>query len=267
MATYKYFSALEKSSATSSRKIFSAGVKPAPSAPLTFKLIEKNGWRVLFVAITEVLNDFKGSQYIDYVSPTKEARAGFIKKLAQLRAENPCDVFVLSLHCAEPEYVRTVLESQREYYYSLLNDAGVDVIWANHPHVAKGWDIVGNEKSEKLEKMVMYALGNTISGQRRDPQFSAPETARDYTGDGYIIQVRFTKKYNVETSSFEKPEISYVNPVLITTYIDPDGDYILKKLNVSLLKNLRGAGDGKWAQYLEKRMNLMENTKGTIIWQ
>ena len=266
-ATYAYFKAKEAQTKETDRPIYSAGVKPSADSPLTYQVIEKNGWKVLFVALTEVLNSFKGVSYIDYASPTSEARAGFVKKLARLREENPVDLFVVSIHCAEPEYVRTVMQSQRDFYYKLIQEAGVDVVWANHPHVAKGWDIVGNLKSEKLDKMVMYALGNTISGQRRDPQFTAPETARDYTGDGYLIRVKFTKKYNAETDSFEKCEIASVNPVLITTYIDSDGDYILKELNPSLIKTLKSAGDEKWASYLEKRMKLMENTKGTIIWQ
>ena len=266
-ATYAYFKAKEAQTKETDRPIYSAGVKPSADSPLTYQVIEKNGWKVLFVALTEVLNSFKGVSYIDYASPTSEARTGFVKKLARLREENPVDLFVVSIHCAEPEYVRTVMQSQRDFYYKLIQEAGVDVVWANHPHVAKGWDIVGNLKSEKLDKMVMYALGNTISGQRRDPQFTAPETARDYTGDGYLIRVKFTKKYNAETDSFEKCEIASVNPVLITTYIDSDGDYILKELNPSLIKTLKSAGDEKWASYLEKRMKLMENTKGTIIWQ
>ena len=266
-ATYAYFKAKEAQTKDTDRPIYSAGVKPSADSPLTYQVIEKDGWKVLFVAVTEVLNSFKGVSYIDYASPTSEARAGFVKKLARLREENPVDLFVLSIHCAEPEYVRTVMQSQRDFYYKLIQEARVDVVWANHPHVAKGWDIVGNLKSEKLDKMVMYALGNTISGQRRDPQFTAPETARDYTGDGYLIRVKFTKKYNAETGSFEKCEIASVNPVLITTYIDSDGDYILKELNPSLIKTLKSAGDEKWASYLEKRMKLMENTKGTIIWQ
>jgi len=266
-ATYAYFKAKEAQTKNSKRPIYSAGVKPSANSPLTYQVIEKDGWKVLFVALTEVLNSFKGVSYIDYASPTSEARAGFVKKLARLREENPVDLFVVSIHCAEPEYVRTVMQSQRDFYYKLIQEAGVDVVWANHPHVAKPWDIVGNLKSEKLDKMVMYALGNTISGQRRDPQFTAPETARDYTGDGYLIRVKFTKKYNAETDSFEKCEIASVNPVLITTYIDSDGDYILKELNPSLIKTLKSAGDEKWASYLEKRMKLMENTKGTIIWQ
>ncbi len=266
-ATYAYFKAKEAQTKDTDRPIYSAGVKPSADSPLTYQVIERDGWKVLFVALTEVLNSFKGVSYIDYASPTSEARAGFVKKLARLREENPVDLFVVSIHCAEPEYVRTVMQSQRDFYYKLIQEAGVDVVWANHPHVAKGWDIVGNLKSEKLDKMVMYALGNTISGQRRDPQFTAPETARDYTGDGYLIRVKFTKKYNAETDSFEKCEIASVNPVLITTYIDSDGDYILKELNPSLIKTLKSAGDEKWASYLEKRMKLMENTKGTIIWQ
>ena len=265
-ATYSYFKRREAETKDSERAIYSAGVKPSADAPLTYQVIEKDGWTVLFVAVTEVLNSFKGSSYIDYVSPTEEARAGFIKKLAGLRAEHPCDLFVVSVHCAEPEYVRLVMQGQRAYYYRLLNEAGADIVWANHPHVAKVWDIVGNLQTDKTDKMIMYALGNTISGQRRDPQFAAPETARDYTGDGFFIQVKFVKKYNEETQSYDKCEIEAVNPVLITTYIDRDGDYILKTLNPDLIKTLKREGDEKWASYLEKRMNLMNDTKGTVLW-
>ncbi|MCR5606570.1 MAG: CapA family protein [Treponema sp.] len=258
-STYNYFEKKEKESQNTERPVYSAGIKTTANAELTYKILKKNDWTILFVAITELMNSYKNAAYVDYIKPDAEARKQFLAQIEKLRKENPCDLFIISVHCAEAEYIRSVNKTQKDFYYALL-EHGADIVWANHPHVAKDWDVIVNPESHKPDKMIMYALGNTISGQRRDPQFKKPDTARDYTGDGYIIQVR------VEKESGQK-QITWVNPILITTYIDSDKNYLIRKLDDVFLNTLRKEGDEKWASYLEERKNLMESTRGKLIWQ
>ena len=120
--------------------VFAAGIKPAGYQGLTYQVIEKGDWKILFVAVTEILNRFNDYQKIDYVAPSASRRKTLFKELAQLRQENPCDIFVLSLHTCEDEYVHEITQVRRDFYRTLL-DSGVDFVWANHPHLAKEWEV------------------------------------------------------------------------------------------------------------------------------
>lgn len=264
--TLSFFQSKEKDG------VYAAGIKPARHEGFTYQLIEKDGWKVLFVAVTEILNQFTDYQKIDYVSPSASRRKTFAEELTQLRKENPCDVFILSVHTCEDEYVHEITQERRNFYRSLL-DAGVDIVWANHPHLAKEWEVFTKPNQSHPHAIVMYALGNTISGQRRDPQFTKPETNRDYTGDGYLIQVIVEKDAPPSpsdgvTSVSAPPEkdkpyepnfrIVEVTPHLITTYIDEDKNYVIRQLNDEFIQELRDKENEKWANYLVERKKLME---------
>ena len=232
--------------------VYAAGIKPAGYQGLTYQLIEKDDWKILFVAVTEILNSFTDYQKLDYVAPSASRRKTLFQELAQLRQENPCDVFVLSLHTCEDEYVHEITQVRRDFYRSLL-DSGVDFVWANHPHLAKEWEVFTAQEEAFPHAMAMYALGNTISGQRTNPQFTKPETNRDYTGDGYLIQVELEKATG--DSDFK---ITAITPHLITTYIDENNNYLIRRLNEGFIQELRNEGNEKWATYLAARKALME---------
>ena len=232
--------------------VYAAGIKPAGHKGLTYQLIEKDDWTILFVAVTEILNSFTDYQKLDYVSPSASRRKTLFQELAQLRKENPCDVFVLSLHTCEDEYVHEITQVRRDFYRSLL-DSGVDFVWANHPHLAKEWEVFRAQDEDFPHAMAMYALGNTISGQRTNPQFTKPETNRDYTGDGYLIQVVLEK--DEADSDFR---ITDITPHLITTYIDENKNYLIRRLNEGFIQELRNEGNEKWATYFAARKALME---------
>lgn len=257
-ATDAYFETLRQSTKDSQRPVYESGVKESPDSAYTYELIEVNGWKVLFLAVTEILNRPDYSGYINYVQTTPLARQKFNTYLKTLREENPCDLFVLSFHCVEPEYDQTITQTHKTLYHQFLEN-GVDVVLANHPHVAKNWELVQNEQTG-TSKLIFYAMGNTISAQRTSPSFSAPDTNRDYTGDGYLAQVRFEKTAQGIT-------ITNINPILITTYIRTDGMFVIKKLDDAFLTYLSEQERTKWATYLAERRKLMEKTKGTLTWQ
>ena len=210
------------------------------------------------MAVTEILNQNAHSTYINYIRTDETARNNFIKQITELKAKNPCDIFILSVHCAEPEYILTVNKKQAEFYHKLMN-AGVDVLWANHPHVAKEWEVIMDEE-DIPRKIIFYAMGNTISAQRTSPSFTNPNLPREYTGEGYLAQVRFLRDEN-------GIHIVHVNPTLITTYITPELLYVIKRLDESFIQELKEEERDKWAKYLEQRIKLMKNIKGKTTWQ
>jgi poly-gamma-glutamate capsule biosynthesis protein CapA/YwtB (metallophosphatase superfamily) len=270
--TEKWAKSVMSSTAESERPVYAAGLKDK-TEDFSYEYFTVKGWRILFLPVTEILNSPAYSEYINYITPLEKNRTGFIRKVEELRKAHPCDLFIISIHCYEEEYIRTVKKSQREFYYALLDRGKADIIWANHPHVAKEWEILGKSGSNKLDKLIMYANGNTISGQRRNPQFAAPDSEHEYTGDGYLIQVIFSKTVYTNSSipcedeDTGMLEITEVVPLLITTYIDPSGNFIVKQLDDSFLQTLSDQGQKNWALYLSERKKIMEQIKGNIIWQ
>ncbi|MCR5217385.1 CapA family protein [Treponema sp.] len=257
--TKKYFDNKRKETEKDLRPVYSSGVKDSSTSPFTYEVIKIKNWTVLYLAVTELLNRNDYSSYINYIKPNSKSRQTFIEQVKKLREDNPCDLFVLSFHTAEEEYILTTKDSQKKFYHSLL-DAGVDVINANHPHVPKEWELY-KYKDGQGDKIIFYSQGNTISAQRTSPTYDKPDTIRDYTGEGFITQVLFTK------DSSGKVNIIKIDPVLITSYITNQWHFVIKKLDEDFIKSLRDSGKKSWAAYLEKRMQLMEKIKGKLIWE
>lgn len=231
--------------------VWACGLKRRAGDPLTHRVIEAEAggskWRILFVAVTELLNRPDHKEFIDYYPSTAASRASLKESIARLRRENPCDLAVVSVHTDEPEYVLAVTDDHRRFFRELA-ESGADVVWANHPHVAKPWEVV---EAGGRRALVMYANGNTVSGQRRDPQFSRPETLRDYTGEGIFVRAEFVRKGGGIS-------LDQLGARLVTTLIAPDGRYVLRFLDDELLGSLDAAENLRWRDYLAARRRLME---------
>lgn len=243
--------------------IYFSGLKPNEKDTFTYNIIEVNGWKILFLPMTEILNKPTASGYINYINSSTEKRNDFINFCAELRKNNPCDLFILSWHANETEYIRTVTKRQEQFYNDLL-EAGIDVIWANHAHIIKDRKII-NYKESGTSKIIMYANGNTISGQRSTPDFKVgnPIGERDNTGDGLFYKVTF---YKEKKSS--APKIFETQSIFITTYVTPKRDYIVRLLDESFIKELEQNSQKKWADYLRKRLKINnEYTKEIIEWR
>lgn len=245
------------------QKIYYSGLKKEKSDSYTYNVINKNGWTILFLPITELLNLYENKDYINYSKDSAESRAALLKFCTELREKNPCDLFILSLHTSEPEYVRSYTKAQTKFYEQLLN-SGVDVIWANHAHIIKDRKIIINTK-DNSNKIIMYGNGNTISGQRRAPVLTQknPNGERDNTGDGILYKITFTK-----TTPESKPAITYAKPIYITTYINTAGHFILRKLDDDFVNYLYNVPRKDWADYINRRIAINEEyTKDIIEWQ
>jgi len=244
------------------KEVYFAGLKESKEAEFTWHLIEKNGWKILFLPITELLNRPVASDLVNYVVPDAAHRKEFKDYCRKLREENPCDLFVLSFHTSEPEYRRSVTKAQEEYYLELL-DCGVDILWANHAHIIKDRKFVFNSQNDS-QKIIMFANGNTISGQRRAPALESknPTSERDNTGDGLLYEIIFTKDEE------KNPQISFAQAHYITTYINTAQDFLLKPLDTSFIDYLYKVSRNNWAEYIKRRKKITEeSTKDYIIWQ
>ncbi|MDR3342745.1 MAG: CapA family protein [Treponema sp.] len=238
--TYQWF--LEK------RKegIYSAGIKMEAYGPLSYQVIKTNGWTVLFAAITEILNVPIAQAYLDYIPPTQESRENFITDIIALRKLHPADVFILAVHVYEDEYKDYISDTRKTFFHALL-DAGVDIVWAHHPHVMQDWETINTNK------FIMYSMGNFISGQRRVLNSAHPEAPREYTGDSIVLQLRLAR---IQDSIYIKEII----PVLVTNYIDKDGNIVVKFFTKEFIESQ----SSEIATYYTKRMELMQKYFKTL---
>ena len=244
------------------KNIYFSGLKEKPESSFTYNLIEYKNWKILFLPITELLNRPDYSSYINYVNPDKKNRDKLISYIKELKSKNYCDIFILSVHTAEPEYIRKTTKSQEKFYKELLA-AGVDIVWANHPHIIKNREIIYNSTTNR-DQLIMYANGNTISGQRRSPDFTSPNPVgeRDNTGDGLLYKVKLKKDDNGSL------KIEETLPFFITTYINPNYEFIIKPLNQDFVDYLNKIPRSNWAKYIGRRIKINSDaTKDIILWQ
>ncbi len=251
-STMKVFDKLRKE-----QNIYSSGLKEADKS-FSYEIIEYNDMTIMFMAVTNLLNQNTYTKYINYVRPTKTARKEFVDYIADLRHNVECDVFILALHSASEEYVLDITNEEKEFFHQ-LTDNGVDILWANHPHISKGWDII-TDQDNIARKVIFYSMGNTISGQRWEPDFANPENSRDYTGDAYMANLTLAK----DSTGIRIKELT---PVLITTYITPQWHFVIKVLDDDFIRELDESGKKTWAKYLTQRKKLMEQIKGIQTWQ
>ena len=211
-------------------------------------IIEKKGWKILYLAATEILNDYSRALDLIYYTPaTKSGREAFKRSLAEMRAENPCDLFVLSLHTEEPEYVIEASAAKRAYFRELATECGVDIIWAHHPHVNQPWEIIPRGEGAR-PAFAIYSSGNFISAQRTSLNTANPSAAREYTGDAFIFRVIVTEK-----------KLTPI-PVLVTSYRNRtapaesrDRYFTVRHFNSRFIERL----EGEEKAYFEQRHGLM----------
>ncbi|MDD6969667.1 MAG: CapA family protein [Treponema sp.] len=244
------------------RSLYFSGLKNSKESEFSYNIIEKSGWKILFLPMTELLNRPDFSEYINYIKTDDASRNEFIDYVKKLREKNPCTVFILSFHTAEPEYTRNITSRQEEFYKELITN-GVDIIWANHAHIIKNRKIIVDTETN-CDKLIMYANGNTISGQRRNPDLTSknPNGERDNTGDGLFYKVTLKKDNNGSV------KIKKCEPIFITTYINTANEFVLKPLNQDFVNYLYSVPRTNWAKYIERRINInQEATKDLIEWQ
>ncbi|MCR4901164.1 MAG: CapA family protein [Treponema sp.] len=261
--TKKSADRLVKRSLERSENIYFSGLKDGKDSDFSYNIIEKNAWTLLFIPITEILNRPNYSEYINYLDPSAKNRDSFVQKVQKLREKHPCDLMIISIHANEPEYTRAVTKSQNDFYMKLL-DAGADIIWANHAHIIKDRKYIYYHQTDS-HKVVMYANGNTISGQRTKPELSStnPIGERDNTGDGLMVKLTFKKGENGNP-----PQIINSENYFITTYINTAEEFVLKPMTQEFIDYLNEIPRADWAKYIQRRLDINnEYTKDLILWQ
>lgn len=232
-----------------------SGLKDSENDHIQVTPLSYKGWNILFCSVTEILNSYDASKNRLYYSvSTKQGRAALLALIKETRNRYPCDLFVLGLHLNEPEYGRIVSESKKAWFKQ-LGEAGIDIIWAHHPHVMQSWETITVERplvlqeaiiSEQCKVFCMYSMGNFISGQRWHTRYDDPAFYREYTGDAVMLQLTCTR------DKAGRADFS-VLPLLITQYNEPEYP-VVKRFTQEWIETL---GE-KEKKYFKKRFELMQ---------
>ena len=236
------------------RKIYFSGMRKTTFDGLEVQMIYKNNLRIAFVCVTEILNIYNASRHkVQFYYYNKEYRQEFIEKVSQIKMKTKCDLLVLSIHVAEPEYVREIPDLRKEYFRRLA-DCGADIIWAHHPHVVQPWEkyITKNER----EAVIMYSMGNFVSGQRYRMNYKKPESPREYTGDSYILNVDVLRHWGSDNFTYK------LTPIPITTKVDySTRDVKVCEFTQAFIKEQTP----KLQKYYTSRFNLMKEQLGILL--
>jgi len=247
-------------SETPPRLLAFSGLKASVNETIQVTPLFYKGWNILFCSVTELLNSYDSSKdRLYYSAPTKQGRAALLSIIREARRKYPCDLFILGLHLNEPEYGRTVSDSKKTWFKQ-LGEAGIDIIWAHHPHVMQPWETITVERplllktpdadevviSEQCKVFCMYSMGNFISGQRWHTRYDEPAFYREYTGDAVLLQLTYTR------NEAGRADFS-VLPLLITQYNEPAYP-VVKRFTQVWIDTL----NEKEKKYFKKRFELMQ---------
>ncbi|MBM7691380.1 poly-gamma-glutamate synthesis protein (capsule biosynthesis protein) [Peribacillus deserti] len=163
----------------------------------SLRIMSRNGISFVFLAYTYGLNGNvlpKDKPYIvdlfDIHSVVKDI--AYAKKFA--------DVVVVSTHWGT-EYQRLPSQEQKGWAERMA-EAGADVIIGHHPHVLQPIQWV---KANGKQTLVIYSLGNFLSGQ-----------IRDYKDIGGILTVKVTKKVRNKSKQVSVDSFSFI-PTYVTS--------------------------------------------------
>ena len=120
------------------------------------------------------------------------------------------DIIVCYFHWGE-EYHSQPLEYQVNMANEMIADAGVDVIFASHPHVLEPATVVWSEEHQK-NVPVFYSMGNFVSNQRSESLGAGKRN----TEDGMIAQVDF----NITRTDGEITRIEMAKATALPTWVN-----------------------------------------------
>ena len=134
-----------------------------------------------------------------------------IREDIQLACSKKPDVLIVAYHFGT-EYARFPDKFQKEMVDFAFQE-GADIILGGHPHVLQPYelDLIQDKYGERKQRLVIYSLGNFVSGQ-----------IKRYTNGGMIFNFKLTKKMQTGKTEISIQDVGYV-PVFVYVSNDKSG--------------------------------------------
>jgi hypothetical protein len=232
--------ALRSMGEQSHRRLYAGGIRGNLQVPFEPVEIRCKGLRIGFLAVCQMVNvpmphfyvnivDYRDRRHREYFVP-------FIEKVAP-----QYDLFILSYHGGR-EYSRQPEEEKMRFFERLL-EAGVDIVWAHHPHVVQPHRLVEREEGNGL---IMPSTGNLISGMLMGLKPEQPEHDLAWTADSALWLVTVFVEHG-------RASVRQVNPVPIANCINSRGEIL-----IDTIPGVAGrALPEDWLSYYRERAGLM----------
>jgi poly-gamma-glutamate synthesis protein (capsule biosynthesis protein) len=229
------------------RPLLLSGVRGNPRRPFLPASKVVRGVRIGFLAATQFLNEPDSGRYVNVVD---DADAEAVERfLALVRdASRRFDLLIVSYH-GDREYIGEPSRLKRAFFHRLL-EAGAHIVFSHHPHVVQGFEAIRVNGSERL---IMYSMGNFISGMTwwADPASLVDPLAA--TGEGYMLSV------SVRCTDMACA-VRRVEPIPIANYRNARGE-----MAVALMRDLASRTvpvGAAWRAYYSARLARMEGWLG-----
>ena len=134
-----------------------------------------------------------------------------IREDIQLARSKKPDVLIVAYHFGT-EYARFPDKFQKEMVDFAFQE-GADIILGGHPHVLQPYELdwIQDKYGERKQRLVIYSLGNFVSGQ-----------IKRYTNGGMIFNFKLTKKMQSGKTQISIQDVGYV-PVFVYVSNDKSG--------------------------------------------
>jgi poly-gamma-glutamate synthesis protein (capsule biosynthesis protein) len=167
----------------SHRRLYASGIRGNLLVPFQPVEIRCRGIRVGFLSICQMVNVPMPHSYVHIVDyRNRRHREDFLPLIEQIAPQY--DLFILSYHGGR-EYSREPEEGKLRFFNTLL-DAGVDIVWAHHPHVVQSHRVVERDQGRAL---IMPSTGNLISGMLVGLDAQQPQHELAWTADSALWMV------------------------------------------------------------------------------
>jgi len=224
----------------SHRRLYAGGIRGNLQAPFEPVEIRCKGLRIGFLAACQMVNLPMPHFYVNIVDyRNRRHREYFLPYIEEVAPRY--DLFILSYHGGR-EYSRRPEEEKMRFFERLI-EAGVDIVWAHHPHVVQPQRPVEREEGRGL---IMPSTGNLISGMLIGLNPEEPEHELAWTADSALWLV--TVRVDHGSASIDR-----VRPVPIANYRNSRGEIL-----IDTMPGVAGrALPEDWLEYYRERAGMM----------
>jgi hypothetical protein len=222
------------------RSIYFSGIQANPDLGIMPETIFHGGIKIGFLALTQFLNVPQDKPYINLVDYNDEKQTADFLDLVR-RVSAAYNLFIISFHGGVEYAVRP--DTNKAAFFKALIDAGADIVYGHHPHVLQPYEIINKNG---MNKLIIYSMGNFISGQTWHINPRKPYSMWANTGDSMLLRV------SIQIIN-GRANVSRVDPIPISNYIKPNKDIVVRKLESLAGQTLYGP----WTRYYRVRLEVM----------
>lgn len=132
-----------------------------PSAPIE-TIVEKNGFRIAFIACTDVYN---GPDKMHLITACSGDLAKITSTIQRLNQDQTIDAVIVTPHWGEENH-HIATDRQRKLARRFL-EAGASAVIGSHPHELQ--EVETYRTQDGRETLIAYSLGNFVSFQGKHP--------------------------------------------------------------------------------------------------